>query len=385
MLYSMYDRLRKDDPVHYSEAHGGWLLLRYGDVKTAMVDPRLSAARTRSLMADLSTELEGGFPQFTSVRDDMLLFLDGPKHATIRRAFVAAMRTAAGDRAAGRIATLTEELLDGFSTQSRVDVIGEFARPLPLLVLVDVLGAPVEDAPRIGEWATAFSQAISTPVLGSRIRVAEQAIEELRSYLSRPEGGSGQKGVLGVLRSHVISGRITEGELLASVLAFISAGHGTATDLIGNGLSALSRYPTELGWLRERPERTPAIIDELLRFESPVQLTRREARASFMLHGRPITVGQRVIPVFGAANRDPVVFEDPERLWLARLDAHRQLGFGSGAHRCPGAALARLEATLAISAFLARFKELSAVEADVWRNSDSFRGLERLMLTVSAA
>jgi len=348
-----------------------------------MVDPRFSAHRTQTFLTDLPAADRHRFGGLCGTRERMLLFLDGAGHTRVRRALVDAMRVATSEASAGRIAALAEELLGVVRDWHRIEVVAAFARPLPLLVLVDLLGAPREDAPLIERCGAAFNAAIATPARASTGAEAERAIKDLSQYLAT-ESRFASNGVVSRLRSHVRHGTIDAPELVATVLALLSAGHGTAADLIANGLHALASHPGELAWLRAS-DCAGYAMNELLRFESPVQLTRREAREPVDIYGQRIQTGDRVIPVFGAANRDPMVFAKPAELWLGRPNAHMQLGFGTGAHRCPGAALARLEATIALSAFLRSFAEIVVAEPPLWRAGGTLRGLMRLTLDVSSA
>lgn len=161
----------------------------------------------------------------------------------------------------------------------------------------------------------------------------------------------------------------------------VTAGHESTSNLIGNALHALLRHPDQLRWLRSVPDAMPAAMDELLRYDPPVQLTAREAVLPLLIGGQRVLAGQRVIPLWGAANRDPAVFVAPAVLDLKRVDARAHLSFGAGRHRCLGASLARTEAELAIGALLERYGELSLVEPPIWRRNFSFRGLQRLVVS----
>jgi cytochrome P450 len=264
-----------------------------------------------------------------------------------------------------------------------VDLVRDFALPLPIAVLVRLMGIPEEDAPMVQRWATSFNLAIGGVIHPDRVSDAERAIGELSAYLrgifAAPHR---QSTVLGSLHNAVAARELDDAELVASCLMLVTAGHETTTNLIGNAILALCRHPTQQTWLRTDLDRVPSALDELVRYDAPVQLTAREAVEPLVIGSVRIPRGSRVIPLWGAANRDPDRFADPGALDLCRAGSQRQLGFGLGSHRCLGASIARMEAAVAIRAVLERFVVIAPAEPPVWKQNFSFRGLDRFAATV---
>ena len=383
--YELYDTLRASEPVHYDHDLRGWMLTRYSDVQAAMVDSRLSAARTQAYLSELPAVDRERFTRFAQARGEMLLFCDGPRHTRLRKAVRDALGVATVDVGTVVEATVME-LLDDIAESSTVDLIEKIALPLPIAVLLQLLGVPAEDATQIRSWATSFNLAIGGVIRPDLVEAAEHAIEDLSAYLERLlQDKRVRSTVLASLSESVRAGALSDSELLASCLMLVTAGHETTTNLIGNGLYALLRHPVQMTWLREEPTRIPAAIDELLRYDAPVQLTAREAIEPLVMGHKHIGAGQRVIPIWGAANRDPAVFDHPSTLDFSRASARRHLSFGSGRHRCVGASLARTEAEIVFGAVLRRFQGLDLVETPKWKHNFSFRGLQRLVVAAERA
>jgi cytochrome P450 len=380
--YALYERLRVLEPVHFDDALRGWMLTRYAEVEAAVVDPRLSAARTQAYLSELPSVDRDRFKRFADTRSDMLLFCEGPKHARLRRAVRKAI-AAAGTEAEGIARRTINQLLDDLGGTSTIDLITDFALPLPITVLVELLGIPRADAPLISHWATIFNVAIGGVIDSGLVAAADLVIDDLWSYLEgliRDE--LAPSSVLASLKQSVAEGELADSELLASCLMLVTAGHETTTNLIGNALHALSSHPDQLAWLREDLRRVRGALDEILRYDAPVQLTARQATERLEIAGREIPKCARVIPMWGAANRDPSVFENPADLQLQRPESRRNLSFGSGRHRCLGASIARIEGELAIRAVLQRFGRLVPIEAPEWKPNFSFRGLRHLVVAV---
>jgi cytochrome P450 len=278
-----------------------------------------------------------------------------------------------------------EELLDELG-ESETDLISGFALPLPIAVLIDLLGVPTADATRVREWATAFNLAIGGVIRPALVERAQEAVEEVSDYLDDLlRAGNKHSPLLEHLQSELEAGNITTSEMHASCLMLITAGHETVSNLIGNSILALLRHPRQLERLQAEPSLIFAGLDELMRYDAPVQLTAREATCTLTVGGKEIEAGQRVIPIWGAANRDPAIFREPDRLDFGRLKPNRQIGFGSGRHRCVGASLARDEADVALITLLSRLRLLELDEGPVWKENFSFRGLQQLHVHVAAA
>jgi cytochrome P450 len=264
-------------------------------------------------------------------------------------------------------------------------VIGDFAAPLPAIVIAELLGVPAEDHRRFKQWSSELIAA--TPVADpSRIPLFQQALERILDYMrgiiAERRRAPGADLISGMIEAQEERDALSDAELLATSNLLLIAGHETTTNLIGNGLLALLRHPAELARLRANPGLLPGAIEELLRYDSPVQATARVATEDVTLGAETVTKGALLFTLIGAANRDPEVFPEPDRLDVGRED-NRHLSFGFGAHYCLGANLARLEAEVAFRALLDRFPKLALETEQVqYRPNPFLRGLVSLPVAV---
>jgi cytochrome P450 len=264
-------------------------------------------------------------------------------------------------------------------------VIEELAYPLPVTVISELMGVPIADRDTVKGWSHAIARALDAIVLPASPELIERgrrATTEMAGYFRALAEGRrrrpGEDLLSGLVAAEEAGDRLSEEELLATCILLYVAGHETTVNLVGNGLLALLRHPAESRRLREDPARVPGAIEELLRYDGPVQRVGRIAVADTEIGGVPIPAGALVMSLPGAANRDPAHFAEPDRLDVTRHEP-RHLAFGSGIHYCLGAPLARLEAQAAIGTLLRRFPALTlAVERPVWRPSSTLRGLECL-------
>jgi cytochrome P450 len=269
--------------------------------------------------------------------------------------------------------------------QERVDVIEALAYPLPVTVISELLGVPAGDTEQIKEWSRDVARAldaIALPIAPEVIERGSQATEAIAGYFRALADERRQRPgpdlLSGLVQAEEAGDRLNERELLATCLLLYVAGHETTVNLVGNGLLAILRHPEERRRLEADPTLLPAAVEELLRYDGPVQRTGRMAAVDAEIAGVPIPAGALVLGLVGAANRDPAHFAEPDRLDLER-DEPGHLAFGAGIHYCLGASLARLEAQVAIGAILRRFPALTlAVERPIWRPSSTLRGLESL-------
>ena len=357
------------------------MLTREADVRAAVADPRLSSERTQAYLSELPSVDRERFRTFVTARSDMLLFCDGEKHRRLRRAVVGAVRSLEMASFRGVVERNVARLLDDLGDAREVELVAEFALPLPIAVLLDILGIPSADRDRVRACATTFNLAIGGVIRPDLVARAHDAIEDLSLYLSDfLAGGPPASPIAARLFDEQRAGRLSAAEVHASFLMLITAGHETVSNLLGNSAVALLRNPAELGWLRDNPAAIGTAIDELLRYDAPVQLTAREAKAVVVLGDKEIQPGERVIPLWGAANRDPAAFDTPGRLDLRRPGRTHHLSFGAGRHRCLGAPLARVEAVVALSALVSRLRGMTLVQSPEWKENFSFRGPQRLVV-----
>jgi len=261
----------------------------------------------------------------------------------------------------------------------------EFAYPLPVIVICEMLGVPVKDHERFKHWGLDIARGLDAIMLppdsevGKRSVIGRKALAEYFRELIAERRAAPRGDMLSALIAAEEAGdKLGEDELLATCILLLVAGHETTVNLLGNGTLALLRHPAELRRLRENPRLIGTAVEELLRYDGPVQRTARVPDTEVIVAGRTIEAGEMVMPFIGAADRDPAQFPDPDRLDLTRAD-NRHIAFGWGIHFCLGAPLARLEGQIAINALVQRFPKLAlATERPQYRGSLTLRGLESL-------
>ena len=385
--YPLYRRLRSRDPVMWDPYLHAWVVTRYDDVAT--VFRRFSADRTPT--PEYFEAL--GVPEVGPIAQMMvrqMLFMDAPAHTRLRRLAGPAFQPAQVATLRPHIQEIADRLIDDIVARGSgtVDLLAEFAEPLPAMVTTELLGVPVEHHVPLKDWSVTFAGMLGNfqhnpDLLGNVL----EAVENLSSYFRdaiAEQRRSPRPGLLGALLAAEVDGdRLTDEEIIANVIVTMVGGLETTTNLIGNGMLSLLRNPAALHRLATDPAIMPAAVEELLRYESPSQQTARIARDDVELGGKRIVKGQAVIAVMAAGNRDPERFPDPDRLDFDRPD-NRHLAFGWAAHFCFGAPLARLEAEIAFRALLDRLPGLALVEEPlVWRENLGLRGLTALPLTYS--
>jgi cytochrome P450 len=285
---------------------------------------------------------------------------------------------------------LGDELLDQVQAAGQMDVIGDLAYPLPAIVIAELLGVPVADRDRFKVWSDAFAAFLDGSTLTPETQLHAMGcigefVQYFRAMVQERRAHPRDDLLQALIAAEERGDTLTEEELLSNCVLLIAAGHETTTNLIGNGLLALLRHPDQLQQLKHDPSLGQSAVNELLRYESPVQLTDRIATEDLDLGGIQVSAGQYVTVVIGAANRDPAQFPDPDRLDIRRQD-NRHLAFGYGIHFCLGAALARLEGQVALTTMLRRLQGMRlATEEPAWRHSVVFRALETLPITFQSS
>ena len=382
--YPLYRRLRTESPVHWDPYLHAWVVTRYEDVST--VFRRFSADRTPG--PEYFEAL--GVPEIGPIARVMvkqMLFLDAPAHTRLRRLAGPAFQPARVSILQPHIQAIADRLIDRVLARGTgtVDVLADFAEPLPAMVTTELLGVPVEHHAELKGWSVTFAE-----MLGNfqhnpdRLPGVLVAVENLSAYFRNAiaeQRRHPRDGLLGALLAAEVDGdRLSDDEVAANCIVTMVGGLETTTNLIGNGMLSLLRNPPEMHRLRTEPQVMPAAVEELLRYESPSQHTARIAPDDIVLGGRQIRKGQAVIAVMAAGNRDPDRFPDPDRLDFDRPD-NRHLAFGWAAHFCFGAPLARLEAAISFESMLRRFPDLRLTGAPlVWRENLGLRGLTSLPL-----
>jgi len=366
-----------------------WVVTRYEDVVTVLT--RFSADRTPSpeFFAALGAPHVG---PVAKVMVKQMLFLDPPAHTRLRKLAAPAFMPARVRLLRRHIETIAERLLDDVVARGtgRMELLADFAEPLPAIVTAQMFGVPAEDHRRLKDWSATFAG-----MLGNFQHNPDQldevlnAVENLTAYFHdaiRKQRAHPHEGLVQTLMTSEVDGdRLTEEEVVANCIVTMVGGQETTTNLIGSGTLTLLRNPDQLARLRRDPAVMPAAVEELLRYESPSQHTARLAPEAVVLGGQSIGERQAVIAVMAAANRDPDRFPDPDRLDFDRPD-NRHVAFGWAAHFCFGAPLARLEAQIAFEALLRRFPALELESGELsWRDNLGLRGLAALPLRYEIA
>jgi pimeloyl-[acyl-carrier protein] synthase len=371
--YPMYARLREGEPVHWSRRMEGWVLTRYDDVSLALRDGRFSVADRPPMRR------EGGATTMVSA--------DPPEHTRLRRLVSKAFTPKAVERQRPRIQEIVDGLLDGVSGAGRWDLVRELAYPLPVMVIAEMLGVPLEDRERFKRWASeglagVVGRFASEEELGRARRSGAELAVYFEDVIARRRRAPGEDLVSALIAAEDEGSALSSREVLDNCVLLITAGHETTSSLIGNGMRALLGHPDQLARLSDNPSLVPVAVEELLRFDSPVQAVTRRTVEEVTLDGRTMERGQVVYAVIGAANRDPERFERADGLDVGR-ERNAHLSFGDGIHFCLGAPLARAEAQIAIGALLARFPALRLAEEEVeWGGNFIVRGLTKLVVEV---
>jgi cytochrome P450 len=377
--YPFYQRMRETDPVHLSPL-GLWVLTRYDDCVTSLRDPRFGRDGFEAILsAQYGEESETGrLPR-------SMLFRDPPDHTRLRSLVNRAFTPRVIEGMRGQIQAVVDRLLDQVARRGHMDVIADLAYPLPVTVICDMLGVPVGDHEQMRDWSSDIIRSLDAIGIPSddsvveRGRVGRRGIADYFRALLPERRRQPRADLLSSLIAVEEQGdRLTEGELLATCVLLFIAGHETTVNLIGNGLLALLRHPEELERLRSGPGLIGSAVEELLRFDSPVQRTARITSAEVEVGGKTLPPGAFVVTAIGAANRDPRHFPDPDRLDIGRSD-NRHIAFGFGIHFCLGAPLARVEGQLALGTLMRRMPKLRLASPDLeWRESSTLRGLKAL-------
>ncbi|MCB9597304.1 MAG: cytochrome P450 [Sandaracinaceae bacterium] len=382
--YPAYRTLRAEHPVHWHPVFRSWLVSRHEDVAKVLRHPATSVDRAQ--LGDL--ELLDLSPEAIEAIRVSLLMLDPPAHTRIRGLVNKAFTPRVVDALRPRIAALVDELLDAVEARGErsLDLIRDFAYPLPVIVIAELLGVPAEDREQFKRWSDQLAVVLDPFSTGGRFDGVDRAFVESAAYFGRVfedrRRAPRDDLVSGLVAAEEGGARLSETELLSVCMLLLGAGHETTTGLIGNAVLALLRRPREAQRWLEEPGLAANAVEELLRFDSPVQMTDRLLSEDLEIGGQVIAKGQQVVLMLGAANRDPLRYENPDSLDLGRREA-RSLAFGHGIHYCVGAALARAEVEIALPALLRRFGGLHlerAPEPRDYKTSMVLRGLETLPL-----
>ena len=391
--YPVFRELQDAEPVHPSTILGGWVLTRYADVKACLTDARLSSDRITPFVQHRAGRADAAGRADVSAIETLgrtlglwAVFTDPPQHTHLRALMNRAFTPRAVERLRPRIAEIVGQLIGRVHARGRLDLIRDFAYPLPIAVIGDMLGVPATDRERLKEWsdelATFVGSAVATP---DKYERAAKSLAKMRDYF-RGLVVERRHGPRDDLLSALVAAEdrndvLSEDEIVATSILLLFAGHETTTNLIGNGMLALLRAPRELARLRDDPALAESAVEEMLRYDGPSGVMTRIAAEDVAIAGAKIARGDRLFLMINAANRDPRQFDDPDRLDVAR-EPNRHVAFGAGIHFCVGAPLARLEAQIAVPALLTALSDLALGSAQLdWLDSLVFRGVRSMPVT----
>jgi cytochrome P450 len=413
--YPFYEQLREQDPIHWDEEMGFWTLTRHDDIASLYTDERFS--RAEGLMRNFERLSDSQKPIAQPVYHSFsktVFYSDPPYHTHLRGLMNHAFTPRYVERLRPYIQQTVDQLLD--SHHHEMNAIRDLAYPLPVMVIAELIGLPASDRARFKAWSDDLFAILGTVKNKPQhlLERAAQSLGEMTEYIEhladkrRENMGDDLLSILlsisdgetcpyphhaaaafdklrttphsqgQLIRESSTTSTLTEEELVANVNILLSTGHETTTHLIGNGILALLQHPDQLKLLKERPALIASAVDEILRYDNPVQITYRSAIEDAELNGKLIRKGDLVNTVIGSANRDPERFIEPHRFDITR-DEGRHLSFGLGIHYCIGAPLVKLEAEIAFETLLRRFPNLAlATDKLEWQEHPIFRGLKSL-------
>jgi cytochrome P450 len=380
--YALFDELRVRSPVHWSDRYRAWFITQWDDVFDALRDPRFSSDRIMPVFDTKLTEQQRAERKPTfDILQYWMVFNDPPEHTRLRGLVNRAFTPKAVSMLRPRMELLVAELIEEVRPRGSMDLIQDFAFPIPAIMIAEMMGVPSEERDLFKGW----SDAIMTLVFGAagvvgRREIAQQSLSELAEYLRdlvhRFRAEPGENLISDLIAAQEADDRLSDDEIVSTCTLVLFGGHETTTNLIGNGIRSLLHFPDALQRLIEEPNLLGSAIEELLRYDGPSKMEVRMAAADIEMRGQTIREGDQVYLIQAAANRDPNVFTDPNGLDLGR-NPNKHCGFGFGIHYCLGAPIARLEGSIAIDALIRNLPGLRiGPEPEQWHPTLISRGMQ---------
>ena len=384
--YPTYHLLRREAPIYWSDLWGCWILTRYRDIVSTLQNPkRFSSVGRLTAAMELPQDVREQVRPLVRHYSQGLINVDPPDHTRLRQLVHKAFLPGTVGAMAGYVEGIVERLIEEAQPRGKMDIIWDFAYPLPVTVIARLMGVPPADHGKLKRWSGKIVEFMATPKPAPEVLMSSQdallALQDyFRSTFRRRRVDPRDDLISALVAAEEAGERLTEEELISTCVTLLIGGHETTTYLISSGVLALIQHPEQLRKLRANPDGARMAVEEMLRYEGPFQRNRRLATEAVELDGHLIRKGQLLVQMLGAANRDPAVFPNPDSFDIER-HPNRHVSFGHGPHFCIGAPLARLEAPIAINALLRRLPNLElATDELVWKNT-VFRGLERLPVT----
>lgn len=378
--HRLFDEIRATGPLVRTPVV--WLTADHEVCRTVLRDNRFGAADPDETglprpLVSLIRRVDPALPN--PVEPPSMLITDPPDHTRFRKLVAQSFTPRAISKLDTRIADLTADLLDGLDRNGDVDLIGEYAAQLPAAIITEMLGVPDDMRPRILRWGNTVAALLDIGITWRNFRAAIDELLDVDAYLDehfarlRAEGADGTP-----FSDMALEGGLSDRELKSNAALLVGAGVETTVNLIGNGITALLGHPDQLALLRDDPGLWPSAIEEILRYDSPVQMTARTAHCDTEIAGVNLQKGEVVVMLLGGANRDPRVFDAPERFDITRPNARDHLAFASGIHVCVGAALARIEGATALRELFSRYPDMELASAPEPRGLVNLNGYRRL-------
>jgi len=382
--YPTYRQLREEAPIFWSDKSKYWLITRYEDVHSILKDMSYEKQLQRWKQVNPMVKMIPEVSKLMGTRAKWMLNMNPPDHTRLRGLVNRAFTPKMVNEMRPHIQEIADYIIDRLQDKEEFDLVADFAFPLPVVVIAEMLGVPREDREQFKLWSHALTDTLEPEPNIEKMKQANKATEELYEYL-RPLVAERRKNpkndlITALAAAEEEGKKLTEDELLANCVLILVAGHETTVNLIGNAVRTLLQHPDQLDLLKANPDLIGSAIGEVLRFESPVQTTRRLAGETLELNGTKINEGDMLVLLLGAANRDPAQYENPDTFDIQR-DTKKHMAYGHGIHHCLGSSLADAEAQIAVGTLFKRLPNLRLLDQKIEiRTPFALRGAKKLMV-----
>ncbi|MDZ7970620.1 MAG: cytochrome P450 [Nostoc sp. DedSLP03] len=386
--YPTYHCLRSESPVHQYFVGGDWLVSRYADVKEVLRSGYVRSQDKPKSIEERNKYLEDKGKNLNTLAhttSQFLFYMNPPDHTRLRNLVMKVFSPIVVEQMRPRIQEIVNELLDKVRYKGNMDIIADFAIPLPVMVISRLLGIPQEDEDQLNEWSNVLARILDSLVsleeFEAMNEVTEVFKEYLRALIAKREKQPQADLISALIAAKEQSDRLSEEELLATCIMLFATGEESTVNTIGNGMLALLNHPDQIEELKREPTLIQSAVEEILRYDSPVQTTTRIATVNFEIGNQTIQAGEKVVLCLGAANRDPAQFPDPDRFNINR-NPNLHVAFGDGIHYCLGAGLARIQAQIAINTLIQQFPNLKLASDKLeLRKNTVLRGFKALSVS----
>lgn len=382
--YPVYHNLRSVEPIHQSFT-GMWVITRYADAKAVLRDPRFCVDKMSNNVKQKSHHLQWDFNTLAQAISKWLIFLNPPEHTRLRNLLSKAFSSASIKSLYPHIQQITDQLISKVRHQGYMDIITDFACPLPCNVICTILGVPVEDWYKLYYWSDKLSSILaplnSLEDYEQMNKVALEFTDYFKNLIAQRQKSPQQDLLNTLIAVKEQDNKLSEEEIISVCMLLFFAGEETTVNLIGNGMLALLSHPQQMQQIKSQPKFIYSAVEEMLRYDSPIQITTRVATEDVNMDGITIRAGEKALLCVGAANRDPAQFPEPDRFDITRAN-NTHLAFSDGIHYCLGATLARIEAEIAINTLVQQLPDLKLSQDKLeWRNKVPVRSLKNLPVT----